>query len=236
MALKLAFRISSMREIVLDTETTGLDPISGDRIVEIGCVELMNHLPTGRTYHQYINPQRAMPDAAFRIHGLSTEFLMGYPVFSEIIDGFLAFIGDGLLVIHNSGFDMGFINAELSKLDRRTLDMMQSLDTVRLARQKFPGAPASLDALCKRFNIDNSNRQLHGALLDARLLADVYLELIGGRQTDLGLAGNPTSGALHTIIDKSDIQPPRLHSASSDEVAKHQIFLETLNDALWLKD
>ena len=152
-----------MREVVLDTETTGLDPKSGDRIVEIGCVELINHVPTGRTFHQYINPERDMPDGAFRVHGLSADFLMSHPLFSDVVDVFLEFIGDAILVIHNADFDMGFINAELTKLSLPKLDMAQSLDTVRMARQKFPGAPANLDSLCKRFNIDNSNRELHGA-------------------------------------------------------------------------
>ena len=222
-----------MREVVLDTETTGLDPKSGDRIVEIGCVELMNHVPTGRTYHQYVNPERDMPDGAFRVHGLSADFLTGHPLFSDVVDNFLEFIGDAILVIHNADFDMGFINAELMKLSLPKLDMAQSLDTVRMARQKFPGAPANLDSLCKRFNVDNSNRELHGALLDARLLADVYLELIGGRQTDLGLAGNTNLGDQATGTQKSVIRPPRPHSANQEEEAKHKAFIETLNEPLW---
>jgi len=225
-----------LREIALDTETTGLDPKTGDRIVEIGCVELINHLPTGRKYHQYINPERDMPDGAFQVHGLSEEFLKGHPIFSEIVYAFLDFVGDGLLVIHNANFDMGFINAELLKLGLQKLDMKQSLDTVRLARQKFPGAPASLNALCKRFNIDNSNRQLHGALLDARLLADVYLELIGGRQKDLELTGNSASDDVAITVEKHQVRSPRQHSTSPEEEKKHQAFLETLNDALWLKN
>lgn len=224
-----------MREIVLDTETTGLEPKTGDRIVEIGCVELINHIPSGRTYHQYINPERDMPDGAYKVHGLSADFLLGYPVFSVIVDTFLEFIGDSLLIIHNADFDMGFINAELLKLNVKELDMAQTLDTVRLARQKFPGAPANLDALCKRFNIDNSNRQIHGALLDARLLADVYLELIGGRQVDLGLCGTLDYSDALSSVYKSVINPPRNHSANPEEEAKHKAFLETLNDALWLK-
>ena len=222
-----------MREVVLDTETTGLDPKSGDRIVEIGCVELINHVPTGRTYHQYVNPERDMPDGAFRVHGLSANFLTGHPLFSDVANAFLEFIGDAILVIHNADFDMGFINAELMKLSLPKLDMAQSLDTVRMARQKFPGAPANLDSLCKRFNIDNSNRELHGALLDARLLADVYLELIGGRQTDLGLAGNTKLGDQASSTQKSVIRPPRPHSANQEEEAKHKAFIETLNEPLW---
>jgi DNA polymerase-3 subunit epsilon len=224
-----------MREVVLDTETTGLDPKSGDRIVEIGCVELINHVPTGRTFHQYVNPERDMPDGAFRVHGLSADFLMSHPLFSDVVDVFLEFIGDAILVIHNADFDMGFINAELTKLSLPKLDMAQSLDTVRMARQKFPGAPANLDSLCKRFNIDNSNRELHGALLDARLLADVYLELIGGRQTDLGLAGKINVGDQASGTQKSVTRPPRHHSASLEEEAKHKAFIETLNEPLWLQ-
>ncbi|MEK9725249.1 MAG: DNA polymerase III subunit epsilon, partial [Rhodospirillaceae bacterium] len=178
-----------MREIVLDTETTGLDPKSGHRIVEIGCIEIVNQVPTGETFHQYVNPERDMPDGAFQVHGLSEEFLSDKPVFAKIAADFLAFVGDSNLVIHNAAFDMGFINAELEATGREPLAMERAIDTVSMARRKFPGAPASLDALCKRFQIDNSNRQLHGALLDAGLLAEVYLELIGGRQRGLGLAG-----------------------------------------------
>jgi DNA polymerase-3 subunit epsilon len=225
-----------MREIVLDTETTGLDPNSGDRIVEIGCIELINHIPSGRTYHQYINPERDMPVEAYNVHGLSTDFLMSYPIFSAIVDTFLEFIDDGLLIIHNADFDMGFINAELVKLNLKKLNMDRSLDTVRLARQKFPGAPANLDALCRRFNIDNSNRQMHGALLDARLLADVYLELNGGRQTDLGLTGALALNDAASSHQKSIIRPPRHHSVSPEDEARHKAFIETLNDALWLKN
>ena len=224
-----------MREVVLDTETTGLDPKSGDRIVEIGCVELLNHVPTGRTYHQYVNPERDMPDGAFRVHGLSADFLTGHPPFSDVADAFLEFIGDAILVIHNADFDMGFINAELMKLSLPKLDMAQSLDTVRMARQKFPGAPANLDSLCKRFNVDNSNRELHGALLDARLLADVYLELIGGRQTDLGLAGNTSLGDQLLGTQKSVTRPPRPHLVNPEEEAKHKAFIQSLNEPLWLQ-
>ena len=177
-----------MREIVLDTETTGLDPKSGDRLVEIGCVELDNHLPTGRTYHQYVNPEREMPDEAFRVHGLSEAFLANYPVFADIAESFLEFIGDAHLVIHNASFDLGFINAELKRLGRAPVEPRRAIDTVQVARGKYPGAQASLDALCRRFEIDLSVRTKHGALLDAELLADVYLELVGGRQPGLELA------------------------------------------------
>lgn len=225
-----------MREIVLDTETTGLDPKSGHRIVEIGCVELINHVPTSRTYHQYINPERDMPDEAFRVHGLSVEFLRDHPLFMDVAEAFVAFIGDATLIIHNAEFDMGFINAELSKLGHEKLPMERSIDTVRMARQKFPGAPANLDALCKRFGIDNSNRELHGALLDARLLADVYLELIGGRQTGLEFAGDKSSSDDAGTVLVSAARPPRAHAPTPEEDARHQAFLTKLSDPLWLKD
>ena len=160
-----------MREIVLDTETTGFDPVTGDRLAEIGCIELENHIPTGRNFHRYINPEREMPDAAFRIHGLSTAFLADKPTFATVADEFLAFVAEDPLVIHNAEFDMKFINFELEKSGKRAIPFQRAIDTVKMARTKFPGSPASLDALCKRFNIDNSNRTLHGALLDAQLLA-----------------------------------------------------------------
>ena len=169
-----------MREIVLDTETTGLDPSSGDRIVEIGAVELFNHIPTGKTYHQYINPQRDMPEGAFAVHGLSAEFLSDKPLFADVAQAFLDFIGDSKLVIHNASFDMKFINAELKWVDRPELPWSQALDTLAIARKKFPGAQNSLDALCRRFGIQ-TKRELHGALLDSEILAEVYLELIGGQ-------------------------------------------------------
>jgi DNA polymerase-3 subunit epsilon len=178
-----------MREIVLDTETTGFEPSEGDRIVEIGAVELFNHLPTGRTYHQYINPKRNMPEAAFNVHGLSEEFLSDKPVFKDIAQEFIDFIKDSKLVIHNASFDMKFLNAELGWVNRPALPMHQAIDTLAIARRKFPGSPASLDALCRRFGIDNSSRTLHGALLDSEILAEVYLELVGGRQPDLVLSG-----------------------------------------------
>ena len=171
-----------MREIVLDTETTGLDPRNGDRVVEIGCVELVNHVATGETYHCYINPERDMPEEALAVHGLSEEFLRGHPIFAELADEFLEFIDEAPLVIHNAEFDMKFINAELDRLDRQPLPMSRSIDTLALARRKFPGAAASLDALCRRFDINLAERTQHGALLDARLLAEVYLELSGAKQ------------------------------------------------------
>ena len=182
-----------MREIVLDTETTGLEPSTGDRIVEIGAVELFNHMPTGKTYHQYINPERMMPKEAFDVHGLGDDFLRDKPKFAAIAPAFLEFIGQATLVIHNAPFDMKFLNHELQAAGHAALPMTRAFDTVALARQKFPGSPASLDALCRRFGIDNSKREKHGALLDSEILAEVYLELIGGRQPDLTL--NPISQA-----------------------------------------
>ncbi len=175
-----------MREVVLDTETTGFDPETGDRIVEIGAVELMGHVPTGRTYHQYINPEREMPQEAFEVHGLGDEFLRDKPKFAEIGQAFLDFIGDAKLVIHNAAFDIKFLNAELKWMNLPQIPWEQAIDTLAIARKRFPGSPASLDALCRRFNIDNSSRTLHGALLDSEILAEVYLELIGGRQPRCG--------------------------------------------------
>lgn len=222
-----------MREIVLDTETTGLDPKAGHRIVEIGCVELVNHVATDETYWQYVNPERDMPDEAFRVHGLSAEFLADKPLFAEIADAFLAFIGDAPLIIHNADFDMGFLNAELTKLGHGPLDMERAVDTVRMARRKFPGSPANLDALCRRFQIDNTDRELHGALKDARLLGDVYLELIGGRQPDLELASDRKSGAADTAARPREHRAPRAHAASPDELEAHAAFLEKLDEPVW---
>ena len=227
-----------MREIVLDTETTGFEPEQGDRIVEIGGVELLNHMPTGRTYHQYINPQRAMPDEAFQVHGLGDDFLRDKPLFAEIAQDFLEFIGDARLVIHNAGFDMKFINAELGWLKLPPLPMDRAIDTLAIARQKYPGSPASLDALCRRYGIDNSARTLHGALLDSEILAEVYLELIGGRQPDLVLAQDEgpqpgQEGGLWRPKPRPHPLPPRLTAA---EAAAHAEFVARMGpDALWLK-
>ncbi len=220
-----------MREIALDTETTGFDPASGDRIVEIGCVELINHVPTGEVFHRYINPERDMPKSAFEVHGLSEEFLKGHNVMAEEIDEFLEFIGSSKLVIHNAQFDMKFVNAELGLLGRPALPMSQSIDTVTMARRKFPGAQASLDALCRRFGIDNSARTKHGALLDAELLAEVYLELIGGRQHGLSLGRDEAGDAKK--YGQKEVRPPRAHAASEDELAAHAAFLETITDPIW---
>lgn len=177
-----------MKEIVLDTETTGLDPDSGDRIVEIGAVELLGHVPTGNTYHKYINPEREVPKEAVDVHGLTEEFLRDKPIFGAIAQDFLAFVGDARLVIHNAAFDLKFLNAELRWMGLPQIDEGRAIDTLEIARRRFPGSPASLDALCRRFGIDNSSRTLHGALLDSEILAELYLELIGGRQPDLLLA------------------------------------------------
>ena len=223
-----------MREIVLDTETTGLDPKSGDRLVEIGCVELDNHLPTGRTYHQYVNPERDMPDEAFRVHGLSEAFLAKHPVFADIADAFLEFIGDADLVIHNASFDLGFINAELQRLGRASVENHRAIDTVQIARGKYPGAQASLDALCRRFEIDLSARTKHGALLDAELLADVYLELVGGRQPGFELASQRRRSASQTVeTRKKPARPARPHAPSEAESTAHQAFLEKITDPIW---
>jgi DNA polymerase III subunit epsilon len=220
-----------MIEIALDTETTGFDPSSGDRIVEIGCVEMENFVPTGRVYHKYINPERDMPPDAFKVHGLSEEFLRGHNVMAKELDGFLKFIGTKKLVIHNAEFDMKFINAELIRAKRMPLSMSQTIDTVAMARRMFPGAQANLDALCRRFKIDNTSRVKHGALLDAELLAEVYLELRGGRQTGFSLAAEANAKTI--AAGKSQIRPPRDHSASTDEISAHAAFMEKVTDPIW---
>ena len=227
-----------MREIALDTETTGLDPTTGDRVVEIGAVELFNQMPTGRTYHQYLNPDRMMPKEAFDVHGLSDDFLRDKPRFRDVARAFLDFIGDATLVIHNAPFDMKFLNHELTAAGHPALPMSRAFDTVQLARQKFPGSPASLDALCRRFGVDNSMREKHGALLDSEILAEVYLELIGGRQPDLTL--NPASSKSAAAINaawrpkpRPNPLPPRL---TAEETAAHDAFVTKLGAAaLWRK-
>ena len=230
-----------MREIVLDTETTGFEPSEGDRIVEIGAVELFNHLPTGRTYHQYINPERNMPEAAFNVHGLSEEFLSTKPLFKDIAQDFIDFIKDSKLVIHNASFDMKFLNAELKWVNRPALPNNQAIDTLAIARRKFPGSPASLDALCRRFGIDNSSRTLHGALLDSEILAEVYLELVGGRQPDLVLSG-PEVKTSADGSPSSDWRPaprpkPLPSRLSETEKAAHDSFIAVLgSDSLWTKE
>ena len=221
-----------MREIVLDTETTGLDPESGHRVVEIGCIELINHIPSGATYHAYVNPEREMPSGAFEIHGLSDEFLADKPLFAAVADDLLAFLGDSMLVIHNAQFDLGFLNAEFDRIEREPLPESRAIDTVGLARRKFPGAPANLDALCRRFGIDNAARTRHGALLDAELLAEVYLELIGGRQPSLGLgAARPVETAAR---EERAPRAPRSHAPSEKESAAHAEFLKKIRNPIWL--
>lgn len=224
-----------MREIVLDTETTGFDPESGDRIVEIGAVELIGHVATGATFHQYINPERSMPEDAFKVHGLGDEFLRDKPKFAQVGQAFLDFIQDSKLVIHNAAFDIKFLNAELRWMGLPQIPWEQAIDTLAIARKRFPGAPASLDALCRRFNIDNTARTLHGALLDSEILADVYLELIGGRQPDFALSADQdaigTAAASWTPPPRPAPLPPRL---TENEAAAHQTFVAKLGDgALW---
>lgn len=223
-----------MREIVLDTETTGFDPESGDRIVEIGAVELHNHMATGNTYHQYINPEREMPSGAFEVHGLGDDFLRDKPKFAEIGQAFLDFVGDSKLIIHNAAFDMKFLNAELGKMGLPKLPWEQAIDTLAIARKKFPGSPASLDALCRRFGIDTSARTLHGALLDSEILAEVYLELIGGRQPDFALSTSSSKldgGADWKPAPRTTKLPSRISDA---EQTAHNDFVEKMGaNALW---
>ena len=225
-----------MREIVLDTETTGLDPLSGDRIVEIGAIELHNHMPTGNIYHQYVNPERSMPEGAFAVHGLGDDFLADKPVFADIVDDFLKFVTDAKLIIHNASFDMKFINAELVWAERKKLPWSVALDTLEIARKKFPGAQNSLDALCRRFGVDNSGREKHGALLDSELLAEVYLELIGGRQPDFGLSVTKKSSGDSISADYAPKQRPEKlpRLLTNEENERHRVFVKTLGDSpLW---
>jgi DNA polymerase-3 subunit epsilon len=227
-----------MREIVLDTETTGLNAANGDRIIEIACLELVNHLPTGRQFQRYLNPERAVSSDALAIHGLSDEFLADKPKFAEIVEELFAFIGDSPLVIHNAEFDIGFVNAELARMERPSLPLERATDTVGIARRKFPGAPASLDALCRRFGIDNSARTKHGALLDAELLAEVYLELVGGRQAGLELVaeGVVTIEAAPAVANgDAGIRPPRVHAPTAEELARHAALVAALVDPIWRK-
>ena len=237
-----------MREIALDTETTGISPRDGHRIIEIGALELMHHLPTGRKLHLYINPEREIDDGAVAVHGITSDFLADKPVFADIVDEFLAFVGDDPMVIHNASFDMGFLNAELKRVDRPVLPMAQSIDTLMMARKKFPGAQANLDALCRRFGIDNSHRDLHGALVDADLLAAVYIELLGGRQPGLSLdSGHQTQagdqGASNSIdtdpsfhLDAKKLRPIRAHAPTAEELKAHAKFLEELKNPIWQND
>lgn len=228
-----------LREIVLDTETTGLDPAKGDRMVEIGCIELINHMPSGTTFQRYLNPERDMPAAAFAVHGLSNEFLAGKPLFAEVADDFFGFVGSDPLIIHNAAFDLGFIDAELVRLGRPPLARDAVVDTLLIARRKFPGAPASLDALCRRFAVDSSTRDVHGALLDAQLLAEVYLALIGGRQPGLGLNADDGGAVVQPAAagasaeTGSHARPPRPHAPDPAEIEAHTMFIDGLKDPLW---
>ncbi|WP_373476614.1 DNA polymerase III subunit epsilon [Sphingorhabdus sp.] len=230
-----------MREIIFDTETTGFDPLTGDRIVEIGCIEMVGRVMTGVTYHAYFNPQRPMPPAAEQVHGLSDRFLSDKPLFAHKAEELLAFLGDSPLVAHNASFDFGFLNTELQLCGQATVDMGRMVDTVALARVKHPGAKLSLDALCTRYGIDRSHRVKHGALLDAELLAHLYIELTGGRQIGLGLVDNGgadqvTTGAQTLLSEISKpYREPRPHSASAQELERHSEFISKIKDALWLE-
>ncbi|GAB5389057.1 MAG: DNA polymerase III subunit epsilon [Alphaproteobacteria bacterium] len=236
-----------MREIVMDTETTGLRADLDDRLIEIGCVEIVNNVATGKTLHLYCNPERDVPEEAVAVHGITTEFVKDKPLFSEIAGEFLDFIGDDPLVIHNAPFDVGFLDMELQRLGLPKLDMKRVVDTLQIARTRFPGAPSTLDALCRRFGIDNSSRELHGALLDSELLAEVYLELRGGRQPGLELAadgaGDSDSGGnsvgrmdIDALIARAKSNPrrePRTHAPNAEEAASHAELVSKLKDPVW---
>jgi DNA polymerase-3 subunit epsilon len=226
-----------MREIVFDTETTGLDPGQGDRLVEIGCIELLNRFPSGRTFHCYFNPERDMPEAAFKVHGLSVEFLKDKPLFVHKVEELVEFLGDAPLIAHNAMFDLSFLNAELERARKILVSRERLVDTLMLARRKYPGSPNRLDDLCLRYRIDNSRRTKHGALLDAELLAEVYVELIGARQANLGLGAVDMAGEIRVsgsaTRTRSEPLPPRV---TDDELAAHRAFIATLGDApIWSK-
>ena len=233
-----------MREIVFDTETTGLSPQNGDRMVEIGCVELWNRVETGRTFHSYFNPGRAMPSDAEAVHGLTDRFLSDKPVFGDVCEDLLEFIGESPLVAHNAGFDFAFINHELGQCGRPNVCGSRMVDTLTIARQKFPGAKHSLDALCTRFGVDRSLRIKHGALIDAQLLAQVYVELTGGRQIGLTLVAElieePAQPAQSGLLPNTDIitvtvRPPRPHEPSEEELVRHAAFLAAMTDPIWIR-
>jgi len=228
-----------MREIIFDTETTGLDPKGGDRLVEVGCIEMVNRVVTGRTFHAYFNPDRDMPEAAERVHGLSSSFLSGQPRFVEKAADLLEFLEDSMLVAHNAGFDFGFLNMELEACGLEAVSLSRMIDTVAMARVRHPGAKNSLDALCVRYGIDRSHRTKHGALLDAELLAQVYVELTGGRQIGLELASSATSesgkqDAPQHAQPQRIARPARPHQASEAELAAHAEFLSTISEPIWL--
>jgi DNA polymerase-3 subunit epsilon len=229
-----------LREIVLDTETTGLDPDQGHRLVEVAGVELINHLPSGKTFHSYVNPERDMPEEAFRVHGLSAAFLADYPAFAEVIDPLLEFLGDSPLVIHNAAFDVAFLNHELDRCKRGPLSDCCAgvLDSLRMAKDLHPGKRNGLDALCERYQVDNSARTLHGALLDAQLLAQVYVELTGGRQIGLGLVadtGVADVAAGTVTVTVRELRPARPHSAAAEELERHRAFIAQLVNPLWAR-
>lgn len=224
------------REVVFDTETTGFDYAKGDRLVEIGAVELINHIPTGVTYHQYINPEREVPEEVVKVHGLTYEFLKDFPTFDKVAKEWLDFVGDAVLVAHNASFDMNFVNYELKQIGLPEMGWDKCVDTLEIARLLFPGARCSLDALCKRFEIDNSSRTFHGALLDAQLLAEVYLELLGGKEPSLLLDAKKEKKQAAAVIDTGakSYREPRLFTVSEEELARHNEFLEAkIKDALW---
>lgn len=228
--------MQAMREIIFDTETTGLDPQSGDRMVEIGCIEMVNRVPTGQTFHAYFNPDRSMPAQAEAVHGLSEAFLADKPRFAERAADLIAFLGDSPLVAHNAGFDFGFLNAELAICGMAPVSRDRMVDTVALARTRHPGAKLSLDALCSRYGIDRSHRTKHGALLDAELLAQVYVELNGGRQIGLELAADSQASLVTTFVSvrrERPSRPPRPHGPSEAEQAAHAEFLKTIKSPLW---
>ena len=229
-----------MREIVLDTETTGLDPLQGHRIIELAALELVNHMATGRSWREYIDPEREVEEDARRVHGIDNAFLEGKPKFAAVAEGFLEFLDDAAIVAHNAAFDMGFLNAELLRLGKSELSN-PVIDTLAMARQRFPGSPSSLDALCRRFEIDNSSRTYHGALLDCELLAEVYLELKGGRQPGFSLAEERSSGSRGggpalVALDSTSSKPrrePRPHAATAEELEAHKAMLAGIKDPLW---
>lgn len=233
-----------MREVIFDTETTGLDPKTGDRMVEIGCVEMVDRVETGESYHAYYNPERDMPSAAEAVHGLSADFLSGKPLFSKTVDELLDFLGDAPLVAHNASFDFGFLNSELVRIGREPISMDRMVDTVAIARKKHPGAKLSLDALCTRYGVDRSHRVKHGALLDAELLAQVYVELTGGRQIGLELASDVSraaaadqSNAAKETVTKAKLvrREPRPHTPSPQELARHEEFVGSLKEPIWAR-
>lgn len=224
-----------MREIVLDTETTGLDPSNGDRIVEIGCLEILNTIPTGRTFHVYVDPERDVPEAAYRVHGISREFLAGKPIFAAISADFLEFLGDAKIIAHNAEFDMRFVNSELARLGLPAIPAESVIDTLALARRKFPGSANSLDALCARYGIDTSRRTKHGALLDAELLADVYAELTGGRQTSLLLDRSTFAVGRAEVVLLTRRPEPLRPGLDAEDLQRHREFVATLcTRAIWL--